>query len=331
MKRTLYGLLGVVAALLLIAGTGWLLWVPGCKEPPYRRVMIWGGAGSKPGQFQDPVGITLAEGRVFVADSRNHRIQVFDRNGRFLRAIDHPATGAAGLGRPMNLTVASGKLYVADYWNDDIKVFSTSGALLEVIGHGGSGPGEFKAPSGVAVLPNGNLVVADFYNQRIQELRSNGTFVRQWGTTGKKGYVSAGAFNYPTDVTTDRRGHIYVTDGYNDRIQMFGPDGRFLRMWGGPMGLHLPAFINILGSLHGWFRTPTAIAIGPDGNVFVADEENNRIQKFSAKGRFLTAFGTPHRIPGFTETGVAVAEDGTVYATNLADNSVEVWKSASSR
>lgn len=331
MKRALYWPLVAVIVLLLIVGIGWWLWVPGLRQLPYQRVTSWGGVGSAPGQFQDPIGIAVASGKVFVADARNHRIQVFDRNGRFLYAMGHPGTDIGGLGRPMNLSVTNGKLYVADYWNDDIQVFSTNGIPLEIIGRSGSGPGEFKAPSGVAVLPDGNLVVADFYNQRVQELRPDGTFVRQWGVTGKKAYVSAGTFNYPTDVATNRRGDIYVTDGYNDRIQVFGPDGRFLRMWGGPMGLHLPASVNILGSLHGWFKTPTAIAIGPHGNAFVADEENNRIQKFTARGRFLTAFGTPPQGKGFTETGVAVADDGTVYSTDLAGNRVEVWKAATAR
>ncbi|MDE2342640.1 MAG: hypothetical protein KGL63_04485 [Betaproteobacteria bacterium] len=331
MKRASYWLLGVVVVLLLIVGIGWGLWVPSPREPPYQLVSSWGGAGSAPGQFHDPIGIAVADGKVFVADARNHRVQVFDRNGRFLYAIGHPGSGLGKLGRPMNLTVAHGKLYVADYWNDDIQVFSTGGTPLAVIGHSGSGPGEFKAPSGVAVLPNGNLVVSDFYNQRVQELRPDGAFVRQWGVTGKKGYVSHGTFNYPTDVATGHQGRIYVTDGYNDRIQVFDPDGHFLRMWGGPMGLHLPASVNVLGGLNGWFRTPTAIAIGPKGNVFVADEENDRIQKFTADGRFLTAFGPPPREPGFTETGVAVANDGTVYSTNLVDNRVEVWKPGASR
>jgi hypothetical protein len=97
-------------------------------------------------------------------------------------------------------------------------------------------------------------------------------------------------------------------------------------MWVGPFGLHLPHSINFLGGLHGWFRTPTAVAIGPTGDVFVADEENDRIQKFTSTGKFLAAFGTRPHGPGYTETAVAVAQDGTVYSTNLVADKVEVWK-----
>lgn len=321
----------IALSLCILVVLGWLISVPNPEKVSYRLVASWGNEGTAPGEFEDPIGIAVAQGKVFVSDARNHRIQVFDRNGQFLSVIGHPGTGLGGLGRPMNIAVSNGKLYVADYWNDDIAVFSMNGIPLQVIGRSGVGPGEFKAPSGVAVLPDGDLVVADFYNQRVQELHSDGTFVRQWGETGKKGYVRSGTFNYPTDVAADARGNIYIVDGYNDRIQVFGLSGQFLRMWGGPFGLHLPASINFLGSLNGWFKTPTAIAINPrTGDVFVADEENDRIQKFTAYGKFLNAFGMPHQGPGFTETGVAVTRDGVVYSTNLVANKIEVWKAGTS-
>jgi DNA-binding beta-propeller fold protein YncE len=178
------------------------------------------------------------------------------------------------------------------------------------------------SPGGVAVGPNGHLFVADFFNQRVQELEPDGTFVRQWGTTGEKGYFLAGGFNYPIDVAVGDDGTLFVVDGYNDRIQVFGPDGDFVRKWGGPFA------INIRGDHHGWFATPTSIALGPQGAVFIVDQENNRVQKFTRDGGFLTTFGNPHQGPGYTESAVAVATDGTLYTTNLIDNEVEVWEPA---
>lgn len=233
-KRSAIWLGGGLVAVLLIVGVAVATGLgsrTGAANAGYHLVASWGGVGTAPDRFEDPIGIAVARGKVYVADARNHRVQVFDLSGKLLRAIGHGGTGPGALGRPMNIALANGKLYVADYWNDDIAVFSVDNTPLQVIGHGGSGPGKFKAPSGVAVLPNGNLVVADFYNQRVLELRSDGTFVHQWGETDKKGYVHAGFFNYPTDVVTDAHGNIYVTDGYNDRIQEFGPNGRFIRMW----------------------------------------------------------------------------------------------------
>ena len=69
----------------------------------------------------------------------------------------------------------------------------------------------------------------------------------------------AGEFNYPTDVALGPEGTLYVADGFNDRIQVFGADGRFLRKWGGPFAM------NISGPFNGWFATVTSV-IAPLGS-----------------------------------------------------------------
>ena len=81
------------------------------------------------------------------------------------------------------------------------------------------------------------------------------------------------------------KGTLYVADGYNDRIQAFSLDGRFLGKWGGPFAA------NIWGPFWGWFATVTGLAVDGAGNVFAANSYNHRVQKFSPDGAFLTAFG----------------------------------------
>jgi len=319
---------GVLIALaLVLAAAVWLFFAPVATQPPYRLVASWGGLGAAPGQFDGPNGIAVAGHRVYVADSLNHRIQVFNLQGQYRASIEVGPQGLLPQARPMNLNIADGKLYEADYWNDAVQVFSLDGHLLRTLGgKTGSGPGQFRAPGGTSAEPDGTVVVADFYNQRVQMLSPLGHFIRQIGATGEKGYAASGRFNYPMDVAVNpRSGDFYVADGYNDRIQEFNAEGRFLRMWGGPFGLHLPYSINVLGGLPGWLRTPTSIAIGPHGDVFVADQENNRVQKFTANGRFLTAFGHAPRQPGYSVGAVAVAPDGSVYVTNLSAERVERW------
>lgn len=281
LKQTIIVLL---CALLGLPAIGWWAFVPPLQEPAYVFVSAWGEKGTGPGQFQDPTGIAVNDGEVFVSDARGGRVQVFDLGGRYLRQIGKPGKGIGELARPMNLAISGGELYVAEYWNDRIQVFGLDGSFRRIIGGPGRGPGQFKAPGGVAVAANGDLFVADFYNQRIQQLRADGTFIRQWGTTGKAG-IGAGAFNYPTDVALGSDGTLYVADGYNDRIQAFGSGGGLAWKRGGPLA------INIWGPFRGWFATVTAVAVDRDGNVFAADFDNNRIQKFSATGTFLTAFG----------------------------------------
>ncbi|HEY5568896.1 MAG TPA: 6-bladed beta-propeller, partial [Gammaproteobacteria bacterium] len=163
--------------------------------------------------------------------------------------------------------------------------------------------------------------VADFYNQRVQMLRPDGTFVRQWGKTGKSG-IGAGQLSYPTDVVVTADGTVYVADGYNDRIQVFDAEGNFLRKWGGPFAM------NIFGPFNGWFATVTSVALDAHGNVFVADFYNHRIQKFAADGAFLTSFGSEGSGPGQFNypIAVAVAADGTVFVADFGNHRVQRWQ-----
>ena len=320
--RTVFRILGGVAlGLALVVAAGWLAFVPFAKEPGYVFVAAWGEKGGGPGQFDDPTGLAVAGEELFVADSRNGRIQVFDLEGNFKREFGRPGEAPGELGRPMNLTVNDSELYVPEYFNDRVQVFALGGSPRQTIGGPGDGPGQFNAPGGVAVAPDGTLFVADFYNQRIQQLRPDGTFVRQWGTTGEVG-VLAGQFNYPTDAALAADGTLYVADGYGDRIQAFNPDGAFSHRWGGPFAM------NIFGPFNGWFATVTRIAIGPEGNVFVADFYNHRVQKFASDGTFLTSFGRRGSGPGEFEypMAVAVAANGTVFATDFGNNRIQKWR-----
>ena len=207
---------------------------------------------------------------------------------------------------------------MAEYLNVRVQIFTFDGESLGVVGSSGSGSGQFDAPGGVAAGSDGRIYVADFYNHRVQFFSPGGEFIRQVGTTGEKG-IGAALFNYPTDVALLPNGDVVVADAYNDRIQVFSADGTFLRKWGGPLATNIP------GSYHGWFRTATGVAVGPDGNVFVADFYNHRIQKFTSKGQFLVAFGSQGNGPGQLErpTDVALDDEGKVFVVDFGNNRIQ--------
>jgi len=315
---------GTLALFLLILLVGWVAFVPSAKEPPYAFVVAWGSKGDAQGQFDDPTGIAIAETQVFVSDARNGRIQVFDLNGKFLRSFGKPGKGPGELDRPMNLTVRDGTLYVAEYFNDRIQVFALDGTPKRIIGKAGFGPGEFNAPGGATVGSDGSLYVADFYNHRIQKLTADGEFVRQWGASAERKPLSDAdgvSFSYPTDVAIAADGKLYVADGYNDRVQVFNTDGTFSHKWGGPFAA------NINGPFNGWFATATSVAVGPKGNIFVADFYNDRIQKFTPDGVFLTSFGQRGSCEGELRypIAVAVSGDGSVFVADYGNNRITKW------
>lgn len=82
------------------------------------------------------------------------------------------------------------------------------------------------------------------------------------------------------------------------------------------------------GPFHGWFATVTSLDVGPQGNVFVADFYNNRIQKFTPNGQFLTAFGEQGDGPGQLDRAiaVAVAGDGAVFVVDYGNNRIQKWR-----
>ena len=112
--------------------------MPKPQEAPYILDRTWGSKGEKPGQFNEPTGIALAGNEVFVSDSRNTRIQVFDLEGNFKRLFGEKGEASGHLNRPMNLTIAGDELYVAEFFNDRIQVYGLDGEFRRSIGKTGS-------------------------------------------------------------------------------------------------------------------------------------------------------------------------------------------------
>ncbi len=131
-----------------------------------------GGPGTKPGEFNRPEGICVDnQDRVYVADSCNHRIQIFSRDGKLLRIYGKPGKGPGELGYPYDICVDSeGRQYVCEFGNSRIQVFDAQDKPIEIIGGRGSEPGLFSNPWGVALDSAGNLYVADSQNHRVQKL-----------------------------------------------------------------------------------------------------------------------------------------------------------------
>ncbi len=315
-RKGMWAAFGLCLVLGLAAGYRWF---PSPRQAGYRFVLEWGGEDRSWGRFMQPIGIAVSDDRVFVSDAGTGRIQVFDSNGHYIRRFGAKPKGV--LSRPMHIDVVAGKVYVADFLRDRIVMFTTAGTWIGDIGSGGKQPARFDAPASVAVDAAGRLLVADFYNQRVQALTPDGRFLFQIGETGRKG-VWAGLFNYPTDVAVLADGSLAVADAYNDRIQRFTADGRFLCKWGGPFALNIP------GRFNGWFRTATAVAAGPDGAVYVADFYNHRIQKFTDQGQFLVSIGSQGTGPGQFRfpTDVAVDRAGNLYVVDFGNHRVEKFQ-----
>lgn len=178
----------------------------------------WGGpSGGANGHFSYVAGVAVdPDGAVYVADYWNHRIQVFDSRGRFLRSWE---AGWRDFTGPMGLTItSSGEVFVADSGKHRIEVFSTSGTLLRKWGTKGRADGQFAEPYDVAVDADGIVYVADCSNNRIQAFDTEGNFVGKWGSLG----TGSGQFHCPNSLATSGSGTVYVGERFGNRIQVFG-------------------------------------------------------------------------------------------------------------
>ena len=341
--RRLYGLL--LLGLSLIAASS----VP--TEPPPVFLAKWGTFGTGDGQFNLPYDVSVDPlGNVYVADHSNHRIQKFDGNGTFLRmwgwGVKTPVyefqicssscrSGIAGSGNgqffwPEGVAGdASGNIYVADSYNDRIQKFRSNGTYLTRWGTSGSSNGQFDRPIGVAVDATGNVYVADSYNDRIQKFNGSGTFLTKWGTYGG----SDDQFYEPHGVAVDASGNVYVADTRNHRIQEFDSSGTFVLMWGwgvqdGSSTLQTCTSgcqSGLQGSGDGQFHWPGGVSVDATGNVYVADSNNHRIQKFSNTGTFLDKWGSSGGADGQFNWPLGIASDaaGHVYVADYLNHRIQ--------
>jgi ABC-type spermidine/putrescine transport system permease subunit II/DNA-binding beta-propeller fold protein YncE len=136
----------------------------------------FGKPGGGAGEFNRAEGIGVdGQDRLYVADSCNHRVQVFTSDGQFVRAFGNPGSGPGQLSYPYDVKVdAAGHVFVCEFGNSRIQVFDGEGRSLEIIGGAGGLPGRFNNPWGIALDSRGNLYVADALNHRVQKLVRRG-------------------------------------------------------------------------------------------------------------------------------------------------------------
>ncbi len=248
---------------------------------------VVGRKGKKSGEFSSPGAVHVdSNGKVYVADSRNNRIQVFSSSGDFEFKFGERGNKTGRFDQPGGVAVNSDdKIVVADTKNNRIELFNDQGIFLDSFGTKSPTGKDMVAPGGTFLGPldldvdsQGKLYVLDQLNNRIQVFDERGMFLWELGRAGDL----AGEFNQPVDISVDSEGYIYVADKGNNRVQIFDKQGYFLLAFGS----------NSRGP--GSFQELAAVTAA-DNKIYVADYKSSKISVFQFYPRQQVIESTPVR------------------------------------
>lgn len=244
--------------------------------------------------FNTPSQIAKDEDQnIYVVDSNNHRIKVFNSDGNFIRQFGSPGSGNGELSFPQDLAIDSnGDCYVLD--DHQVSVFDFQGDFVKRFNVNGFG--------GIAVDQN-YVYIAGPLNQGLQRLDKNGVFDELIIEGGSE----PGKVDGIKDFVIDGIGNLYVMEQGGKRVQVFDNNGLLIQT------------IGVAGNGDGEFSSPQGIALDDVGRIYVTDDvvsAESRVQIFDPSGNLTAIIGLGVN----NSNGIAVNIDGRVYVTDVAGN-----------
>jgi DNA-binding beta-propeller fold protein YncE len=261
-----------------------------------------------------PVGVTVApNGDIYVACLAPLGIQVFANDSTFKMAWGLHGPDPWSVNGPKDLALAdAGHLFVVGGFSNPqtqsgAQIFTATGDFVARVGRYalyGDTLETFLAPFGLALGPDGNFYVNDHERARLKVITPEGVFLRQWPTRG-----------YDYDVAVDRAGNVFVCE--SDGVTKYTSTGAELTHWGSA------------GSGPGQFAEPWGVDVDAEGNVYVADTFNSRVQVFTGDGTFVTEWGSRgFGLGQFNQPqGIAVDGAGRIYVADSFNGRIKIFGS----
>lgn len=313
--------------LLKIIITSIVVWLTGCAKAndditnpdvmtSFRSIAQWAvTVGSGTAHLQNPQSLHLSpQNEVYIADYANDRIQVFNTTGTQIRSVGSRGTDVGQMIGPRGVAVDSlGNILVSDYGNSRVLFFEKNGTgFTNTLTFNDFNGTALNQPYGVATYEEfvpqitGDFYIVDTGNARLIRCDRSGTFVWSYGTEG----TGTTQLYLPTDVGVSTNGqNIYISDTGNNRIVQIDRTGARIRSWSDGGESH----ISLNGSV--------GIHVDYAGHVYVADQYNHRIVKYSSEGVVLGYYTfTTDVYP----VDVVADHRGFVYVADFVNSTIHV-------
>lgn len=258
--------------------------IPGSKiyvtlKPTLKASKAFAIEGHADGQVSRPWGLCVdRNGRIIVADRRNHRIQIFDKNGVFQSKFGTQGFSNGQFELPAGITTdPENRIVVVDKDNHRVQVFSANGHFIFKFGSLGSESGQFQYPWGVAVNTRGDILISDTRNHRLQLFNKNGAFLARHNFDSYYYYRDLLGLVMPRGICFLPNGKIIVSDFDNHRLLLLNDN-------------LAPRCLGVVGyDQNHWleFSRPSGICCDDAGRVIVADSKSQRVMVFSPTLEFL--------------------------------------------
>jgi len=229
-------------------------------------IAIWGKDGENDMEFKIPYGISINSlDQIFVTDTGNHRVQVFNKDGNYISQFGSKGDGKGEFQYPLAITIdIHDNIYVAD--NNCIQKFDKNFNFIKIVGSKGNNSDQYSYSTDITTDKDLNIYITDGVTNRIQKFDKNNNFVMTIGGYGRDN----GQLDFPCGILYDHKSDIlFVTERGNSRIQAFNTQGEYLFKFGE------------YGVFPGQLYYPAFLAMDSQGDIYLTDAETNRFQTFS--------------------------------------------------
>jgi DNA-binding beta-propeller fold protein YncE len=279
--------------------------------PPAFSHLIYGDFDK--GALDKPMDVAKVGEFLYVSDTKNKRVQVFDTGGTPIFQFGKEGSGKGEFMFPYGVTGdKNGRVYVADLYNSNISIFDSKGNFIDYFKEQDQKKKVIKAPGGLRIIDE-KLYVTDIEKSQVFIFSMDGKLLL---TIGKPGEAE-GEFRAPNSVTADEEGNIYVVDTGNQRVQIFDKTGKFKKMLNGSEdGKGTSTLVN-----------PRGIDIDSRGFIYVVNNLTHFVYAFDSEGKKAFQFGGmgDANEQFYLPNGLFIDDSDHVYITDTLNQRVAVY------